>query len=37
VSLHNLAWTFALVRSARAAIVAGSYDALRSDISAVWG
>lgn len=37
VTLHNLAWTFALVATARAAIRAGSLDALRSDIGAVWG
>ncbi len=37
VTLHNLAWTFALVAAARAAIRAGALDALRSDIRAVWG
>ncbi len=37
VTLHNLAWTFALVRSARAAIRAGTLDSLRSDIRSVWG
>jgi len=37
VTLHNLAWTFALVRSARAAICTGTLDALRSDIRGVWG
>jgi queuine tRNA-ribosyltransferase len=37
VTLHNVAWTLALVASARAAIRAGTLDALRSDIRAVWG
>lgn len=37
VTLHNLAWTFALVRSARDAIFNGTLGALRSDIAAVWG
>ncbi len=37
VTRHNLAWTFALVRRARAAIRAGSLGRLRSDIRAVWG
>ena len=37
VTRHNLAWTFALVASARAAIRAGTLDGLRSDIRAVWG
>ncbi len=37
VTLHNVAWILALVASARAAIRAGTLDALRSDIRAVWG
>ena len=37
VTRHNLAWTFALVASARAAILEGRLDALRSDMRAVWG
>lgn len=37
LTLHNLAWTFALVASARRAIRGGTLDALRSDIAAVWG
>lgn len=37
VTRHNLAWTFALVARARAAVRAGTLDALRSDIGAVWG
>ena len=37
VTRHNLAWTFALVDSARASIRAGTLDGLRSDIRAVWG
>jgi queuine tRNA-ribosyltransferase len=36
VTLHNLAWTFALMTSMRAAIVAGTFDALRRDVRAVW-
>jgi queuine tRNA-ribosyltransferase len=37
VSLHNVAWTLALMRRARAAIVAGVYDGLRRDVLATWG
>ena len=37
LTLHNLAWTFALVDRARAAIGAGNLAALRSDIADVWG
>jgi len=37
VSLHNLAWTADLMTSIRAAIVAGSFDALRRTVLSVWG
>ena len=37
VSYHNIAWTFDLLARMRAAIVAGSFDALRRDVLAVWG
>jgi queuine tRNA-ribosyltransferase len=37
LSLHNLAWTLALMESMRAAIVAGRLDTLRRELSAVWG
>jgi queuine tRNA-ribosyltransferase len=36
VSVHNLAWTFALLARARAAIAAGTLAALRADVLAVW-
>jgi queuine tRNA-ribosyltransferase len=36
VSLHNIAWTFDLMARARAAIEAGTYDALRRDVLSVW-
>jgi queuine/archaeosine tRNA-ribosyltransferase len=34
--VHNLAWTFALLARARAAIAAGTLAALRADVLAVW-
>jgi len=37
VSLHNVAWTLALMGRARAAIVAGTFDAVRRDVLATWG
>jgi queuine tRNA-ribosyltransferase len=37
VSLHNLAWTFALLDRIRTAIAAGTLAALRAEILAVWG
>ncbi len=37
LTLHNVAWTFAFVDRLRAAIVAGTLDALRADVAAVWG
>ncbi len=36
VSLHNLAWTFALMDAARAAIVAGRFDQFRQHVLSVW-
>jgi queuine tRNA-ribosyltransferase len=36
VSVHNLAWTFALLDRARRAIAAGTLAALRADVLAVW-
>jgi queuine tRNA-ribosyltransferase len=37
VTVHNLAWTFALVASLRAAVVEGTYAARRAAVLAVWG
>jgi queuine tRNA-ribosyltransferase len=37
VSLHNLAWTFALCDRMAAAIESGTFAALRADVLAVWG
>lgn len=37
VSLHNLAWTLALMRRAREAILAGRFADLRREVLAVWG
>jgi queuine tRNA-ribosyltransferase len=36
VTWHNLAWTFDLLARVRAAIVRGSFDALRADVLEVW-
>ena len=36
VSLHNVAWTLQLMDRMRAAIAAGSFDALRRQVLAVW-
>lgn len=36
VSLHNVAWTLALMASARQAIVEGRFAALRSEVLEVW-
>jgi queuine tRNA-ribosyltransferase len=36
VSLHNLAWTFALLAQMRDAIAAGTFDALRAEVRATW-
>jgi queuine tRNA-ribosyltransferase len=37
LSLHNVAWTLALMDRMRAAIEAGTFDALRREVLAVWG
>jgi queuine tRNA-ribosyltransferase len=37
LSIHNLAWTLALMDDLRAAIVAGRLAALSAEILAVWG
>ena len=37
VTLHNLAWTLALLDRARRAIRAATYAAFRSEVAAVWG
>ena len=37
LSIHNLAWTLALMDDLRAAIVAGRLEALRAKVLAVWG
>jgi queuine tRNA-ribosyltransferase len=37
VSLHNVAWTFDLMERMRRAIAAGTFDALRTEVLAVWG
>lgn len=37
VSLHNIAWTLQLMDRMKAAIAAGTFDALRRDVLAVWG
>ena len=36
VSLHNLAWTIALMHSAREAIIEARYDDFRRDVLSVW-
>ena len=36
LTLHNVAWTFALVARARAAIEAGSLDDLRREVASAW-
>ena len=37
VSLHNVAWTIAFMDRMRAAIVDGSFQALRTEVSRIWG
>jgi queuine tRNA-ribosyltransferase len=37
LSLHNVAWTLALVAGMRSAIVAGTFTRLRAEILEVWG
>ena len=36
VSLHNLAWTIALMSQARSAILAGTFGAFRKQVLDVW-
>ena len=36
VSVHNVAWTIALMSSMRAAIVDGTFQQLRADVLSVW-
>jgi queuine tRNA-ribosyltransferase len=37
LSMHNVAWTLQLMDSMRDAIAAGTFDALRREVLAVWG
>ncbi|MEN9821810.1 MAG: queuine tRNA-ribosyltransferase [Actinomycetota bacterium] len=37
VSLHNIAWTLQLMDRMKAAIAAGTFDALRREVLTVWG
>jgi queuine tRNA-ribosyltransferase len=37
LTLHNVAWTFALVERVRAAVAAGRLGDLRAEVTAVWG
>jgi len=37
VSIHNVAWTIALMHRMREAIAAGRFDSLRREVLAVWG
>jgi queuine tRNA-ribosyltransferase len=37
VSIHNIAWTMALMAQMRAAISAGTFAALRTEVLAIWG
>ena len=37
LTLHNVAWTFAFVDRIRAAISAGTLEALRAEVASVWG
>jgi queuine tRNA-ribosyltransferase len=37
LSLHNIAWTFDLMSTMRAAIVAGTFESLRASLLDVWG
>jgi len=36
LTLHNLAWTLALVRRARAAVEQRAHAAFRADVAATW-
>lgn len=37
LSIHNVAWTIQLMARMRAAIAAGTFDALRREVLSVWG
>jgi queuine tRNA-ribosyltransferase len=37
LTVHNMAWTFDLVRRMRDAIAAGTFESLRREVLAVWG
>jgi queuine tRNA-ribosyltransferase len=37
VTIHNVAWTLDLMARMRAAIVAGTFEALRAEVLSVWG
>lgn len=37
LSLHNVSWTLQLMDRMKAAITAGTFDALRAEVLAVWG
>jgi queuine tRNA-ribosyltransferase len=37
LTLHNVAWTLALMRRARQAIFDGTLDALRKEVAVAWG
>ncbi len=37
VSIHNVAWTLALMERMRAGIIAGTFASVRRDIMSVWG
>ena len=37
VSLHNVAWTIALMSRMRTAIIEGRFHAMRDEVLAVWG
>ena len=37
VSLHNIAWTLQLMDDMKAAVAAGTFDALRREVLTVWG
>jgi queuine/archaeosine tRNA-ribosyltransferase len=36
LTLHNLAWTFALMDRIRAAVAGGTLDSLRAEVAASW-
>ena len=37
LSIHNVSWTLQLMARMRAAIVAGTFGALRAEVLAAWG